>query len=662
MIKKILIANRGEIACRVIRSCQRLGITTVAVYSSADANALHVQMADEAYYIGLAPAVESYLDVDKVIEVCKAAKVDAVHPGYGFLSENTAFAKRLEKENIIFIGPKAKSIDAMGDKAKAKAIMEKAGVPLVPGYHGKDQSLKHLQSAADKMGYPVLIKAVAGGGGKGMRIVRNTKEFKEALEGAQREAKSSFKDDAVLVEKYLENPRHVEVQVFGDTKGNIVHLFERDCSVQRRHQKIIEEAPAFGLTDTQRQAIGKTAVEAARAVDYVGAGTVEFLLDTDGSFYFMEMNTRLQVEHPITEMITGQDLVEWQIHVANGKPLPLKQSEIKHKGHAFEVRLYAESPSENFIPQAGTITHLVAPTLARFDSGLREVNGWSENAKTERVSIYYDPMIAKIIVHDTNRKGALEKMRHALAETEILGIKTNLEFLRNCFMQPDFIKEKISTKFVETHLETLLKNQRQVPQKMAQIFATLFLFTQEKDKINTYARREKNPLLKRLQTSDAERSYVLDAQKSSIRQHGNHYHVIVAGKEYVCHLKVYNNNKFSVLLQDVEYEFRAIQQRTTITLFTNGTSQSVEWDNPLLRLSDHKDDKKGELKSPMPAKVIKVLVKKGQTITAGDKLIILEAMKMEHSIVASKDGKVKSILVKEGEQVDGGIELIELQA
>jgi 3-methylcrotonyl-CoA carboxylase alpha subunit len=445
MIGTVLIANRGEIACRIIRTLKRMGIRSVAVYSEADRNALHVALADEAYEIGAAPPRESYLNQANILKAAKESGADAIHPGYGFLSENAAFAEACAKAGVTFIGPPPAAIRTMGSKSEAKALMEKAGVPLVPGYHGVDQSPKVLQSAADKIGYPVLIKASAGGGGKGMKVATGAGAFQSALESAQREAKNAFGDDRMLIEKYLTRPRHIEAQIFGDSHGNIIHLFERDCSIQRRHQKVIEEAPAPGLSPERRAAIGQAAVEAGRAVGYVGAGTVEFIAEGE-SFYFMEMNTRLQVEHPVTEAITGLDLVEWQIRIARNEQLPKQQEQLAINGHAMEVRLYAEDPARDFLPQTGTLHHLRFPDAARVDSGIRE---------GDAVSVHYDPMIAKIIAHGADRAEAIARLRRALAATEVGGLATNLDFLQAILRQKDFAAGKVDTGFIERHLKDL---------------------------------------------------------------------------------------------------------------------------------------------------------------------------------------------------------------
>ena len=471
MFNKILIANRGEIACRVIKTARRLGIATVAVYSDADANARHVAMADEAVHIGPSAARESYLVADKIVAAAKQTGAQAIHPGYGFLSENAGFAEACAKAGIVFIGPPPAAIRAMGSKSEAKVLMEKAGVPLVPGYHGADQSLKVLQQAADKIGYPVLIKASAGGGGKGMKVAASAAEFKDALESAQREAKNAFGDDRVLIEKYLTQPRHIEAQIFGDSHGNLIHLFERDCSIQRRHQKVIEEAPAPGLSPERRAAIGKAAVEAGRAVGYVGAGTVEFIAEGE-NFYFMEMNTRLQVEHPVTEAITGLDLVEWQIKVARGEKLPKAQDQLAIRGHAMEVRLYAEDPARDFLPQTGALHHLKFPDEARVDSGIRA---------GDAVSIHYDPMIAKIITHGSDRSEAIARLRQALAATEVGGLATNLDFLQAILRQKDFAAGKVDTGFIERHRAELLPEAQPLPVNALALAALAVLRAGERD-------------------------------------------------------------------------------------------------------------------------------------------------------------------------------------
>src|SRR5210317_225649 len=455
MFNKILIANRGEIACRVIKTARRMGVATVAVYSDADRDALHVRLADEAIHVGAAPARESYLLGDRILAAALTTGAQAVHPGYGFLSENAGFARDCADQGVVFIGPPTAAIEAMGSKSAAKRIMEEAGVPLVPGYHGDDQDPELLRAAAQDMGYPVLLKATAGGGGKGMRQVWSAGEFDEALAAARRESAASFGDDTMLVEKYLTKPRHVEFQVFCDNHGNGIYLAERDCSVQRRHQKVIEEAPAPGMSEALRKEMGHAAVKSAQAIDYRGAGTVEFLLDEDGSFYFMEMNTRLQVEHPVTEMITGQDLVEWQLLVASGAPLPLSQDQVRINGHAFEARVYAEDPDNDFLPVTGTLGFLQPPEESahvRVDTGVRQ---------GDEISVYYDPMIAKLIVWDESRERALDRLATALSEYRIGGTVTNLDFLYNLATTEAFAQADLDTGFIEKHAESIFHSRAQ---------------------------------------------------------------------------------------------------------------------------------------------------------------------------------------------------------
>src|SRR5512142_772908 len=459
MFHKILIANRGEIACRVAATARRLGVKTVAVYSDADANARHVAACDQAVRIGEAAPRDSYLRWERIIEAAKSTGAQAIHPGYGFLSENADFAQACASAGLVFIGPPASAIEAMGLKAQSKQLMERAGVPLVPGYHGSDQDPALLQREADRIGYPVLIKASAGGGGKGMRAVERPEDFAAALASCQREARNSFGDEAVLVEKYVTRPRHIEIQVFGDTQGNCVYLFERDCSVQRRHQKVLEEAPAPGMTPERRAAMGKAAVDAAKAVGYVGAGTVEFIADQSGGFFFMEMNTRLQVEHPVTEMITGLDLVEWQLRVAAGEPLPLRQEQLRIDGHALEARIYAEDPDKGFLPSTGRLLHLAQPEPSyhvRIDAGVDE---------GDEIGPWYDPMIAKLVVWDATRERALARMQTALAQVRIVGVQNNVEFLSRLVASPAFAAADLDTALIEREKEFLFPPTRETPEE-----------------------------------------------------------------------------------------------------------------------------------------------------------------------------------------------------
>ncbi|PIY68073.1 acetyl-CoA carboxylase biotin carboxylase subunit, partial [Shewanella sp. CG_4_10_14_0_8_um_filter_42_13] len=450
MFTKLLIANRGEIACRIIKTAQTMGVRTIALYSDADKDARHVAMADESFYLGGSAPADSYLKADLIIEIAKKSGAQAIHPGYGFLSENAEFARKCEQNGIAFVGPGSDAIDAMGSKSAAKNIMSKANVPLVPGYHGDDQTDATLIAQAKAIGFPLLIKAAYGGGGKGMRIVENDGEILEAVKSARREAISSFGNDKLLMERYLRQPRHVEVQVFADSHGHAIYLSDRDCSIQRRHQKVVEEAPAPGLSDELRAQMGNAAVAAAKAIDYVGAGTVEFLLDTDNSFYFMEMNTRLQVEHPVTEMVTGQDLVKWQLLVASGGELPLSQDEVRIHGHSFEVRIYAEDPQNEFLPASGKLNFLREPEQnrhVRIDSGIRE---------NDIISNFYDPMIAKLIVWDESRPRALQRLVHALESYQISGLKHNIEFLANIAEHPAFAAADFCTDFIERYGDTLI--------------------------------------------------------------------------------------------------------------------------------------------------------------------------------------------------------------
>ena len=666
-ISKILIANRGEIACRIIRSCKDLKIKTVALYSSADEYARHKDMADEAHYIGPAPAIQSYLNIQTIIDIAKKTGADAVHPGYGFLSENTDFAQKLADHDIIFIGPKAHSIDAMGDKAKAKALMEKAGVPLVPGYHGDDQSPDILLKHARTIGFPVLLKAAAGGGGKGMRLVESEHDFNDALDAAKREAQSSFGDDVMLVEKYVINPRHIEIQVFGDTHGNIIHLNERDCSLQRRHQKVIEEAPAFGMSADLRARMGGAAIKAAQAVDYVGAGTVEFLLDERGDFYFMEMNTRLQVEHPVTEMITGLDLVEWQIRVAQGEKLPLKQSDIGIDGHAIEARLYAEDPHENFMPQAGTIHHFVPPNKARIDSALRPVASWRGD-RSEQISVFYDPMMAKIIAHGENRRDAIAGLLTALDECEILGIKTNRDFLRACLKHDDFQAEKISTKFIDSHLEELLSPQTPpLSETSLLLTAALAVHAKNQKQAATTSLSTRDPLspwnsvLSWRMNQIAGRTLMINDKKITLKPHDEGVMITLDKTDYSCDVVYEIRGLLTATIDGKNHIFSGLVGDNSIDLFIEGDHVRMDYKNPLAHKSGGHAHNDNALTAPMPAKITGIFVKEKDSVKMGDKLMIVEAMKMEHTIRAPKDGVIKTILAQTGAQVDEGTQLIEMQ-
>ena len=672
-IKKILIANRGEIACRVMKTCRKMGIGSVAVYSDADRKALHVRTADEAVHIGASPAAESYLVIDKIIAACKSSGADAVHPGYGFLSENPEFARRLKQEGITFIGPSPESMEAMGLKDAAKKLMEKAGVPVTPGYHGKDQSPKLLKAKAGMIGYPVLIKAIAGGGGKGMRKVDRAADFDDALASCMREAKSAFGDDRVLIEKYILSPRHIEVQVFGDTHGNVVHMYERDCSLQRRHQKVIEEAPAPGMTEDVRAAMTKAAIEAAQAVNYVGAGTVEFIVDgsgklrTDG-FWFMEMNTRLQVEHPVTEMITGLDLVELQIKVAQGEKLP-KQKDIKIEGHAIEARIYAEDPSNDFLPSIGAIwcfddTHWRANDIDgggyRIDPGL--------DTKSN-VSIYYDPMIAKIIGFSEDREEAIDNAAYGISEAEISGLKTNTAFLTNCLRHQDFIDGKVNTGFIPDNMKGLISpdvEDRDEIYALAALYMLIQYDHPQNQPKTTFTLLDGWRL-----NADTQTSFTFLRKGAPIR-----VDVLQIEEDEFARISVDNKEPFIVSLAplvdaQIGHRDKTLEDAFTlydawayknkgdhISLFRKGVAVKVML--PTFDSSSHAAT--GDtISAPMPGKIIAVNVAVGDSVKAGDKLIIMEAMKMEMSLEAPRDGVVAAVHCAADALVSDGETLLELE-
>jgi 3-methylcrotonyl-CoA carboxylase alpha subunit len=665
MFRKILIANRGEIACRIMRTARRLNVATVAVYSEADAGALHVETADEAVLLGPAPAAQSYLAIDKVIAAAVATGAQAIHPGYGFLSENARFAEACAKVGIAFIGPPAPAIHAMGSKSESKKLMEAAGVPLVPGYHGTEQADSHLIAEAMKIGFPVLIKASAGGGGKGMRIVRAETELLPAIEGARREAKSAFGDERLLIEKYLEKPRHVEVQVFADAQGNTVYIHDRDCSIQRRHQKVIEEAPAPGLSDEIRKRMGAAAVAAAEAVGYVGAGTVEFLY-ADGQFYFIEMNTRLQVEHPVTEMIAGIDLVEWQLRIASGEPLPEKQAELQRYGHAMEVRLYAEDPAKGFLPATGRIAHLAWPAnLAhlRIDSGVRQ---------GDRISTFYDPMIAKVIAWGEDRATAAQRLRRALQETELAGFATNAGFLVEVLGHPAFLKEEIDTGFIERHRADLLPDGETLPDR-ALALAAAFLVLRDGAAAKTKAAAGGDPHSPWAVTNGWR---VLGDGGSSVLLRDP------AGKRREARI-TFSGPRWSVTVDDGQpltlidpaleggsliagadhgrLRVTAIAAEGFVTVIERGRSWRVGRVDVLAE-AEAATTGQGQLASPMPGTVVRVMATAGETVKRGQPLMVVEAMKMEHTIAAQADGTVKEIKFRAGDSVAEGVELISFEA
>lgn len=599
-LTKILIANRGEIACRIIRTAKKMGIPTVAVYSDADRDAVHVHMADEAIFIGPSPATESYLLADKILRACEETGADAVHPGYGFLSENPSFVRACQKAGINFIGPSPESMEAMGLKDAAKKLMDKANVPITPGYHGEAQDPEHLQKQADKIGYPVLIKAVAGGGGKGMRKVDDAKDFISALASCQREAKSSFGDDRVLIEKYISSPRHIEVQVFGDKQGNVIHLYERDCSLQRRHQKVIEEAPAPGMTHDVRKAMTDAAIKAAKAVNYIGAGTVEFIVDgsdtlkTDG-FWFMEMNTRLQVEHPVTEMITGLDLVEWQIRVARGESLP-EQSCITLSGHAFEARLYAEDPANDFLPSVGKLDILNLPQGHRVDTGVEQGG---------EVSIFYDPMISKIIVHAGTRREAIGELGEQCRQIQVYPVKTNARFLANCLNHADFMDGKVSTHFIAKYIDQLVEAEA--------------LANDTPSLAHAYLKA------KALSTTPYMDGWRLNLPKAS------GFMVSYQDEDFALPLTVSPTDLKAHIVSHDRPEGQVI--------FVDGLAYLLS------TASGNSNDGQGgnSVSAPMPGKIIALSIKSGDTVKADDALIVMEAMKMEMTLVAPRDGVIDTV-------------------
>lgn len=667
LIDKVLIANRGEIACRVIRTARKMGIRSVAVYSEADRNSMHVAMADEAHHIGPAASQLSYLQHGKILQIAKATGAQAIHPGYGFLSENAEFAEECEKEGITFIGPPPNAIRDMGIKSTSKKIMSEAGVPVIEGYHGEDQSDARLKEEATKIGYPVMIKAVRGGGGKGMRISMSPEDFDEQLESARREAMKSFADDVMLLEKFIVDPRHVEVQVFGDKHSNYVYLFERDCSVQRRHQKVIEEAPAPGVSEEVRKSIGEAAVRAARAVNYVGAGTVEFVMDKDYNFYFMEMNTRLQVEHPVTEMITDTDLVEWQIKVASGEQLPVKQSELVLRGHAFEARIYAEDPDNNFMPGAGPLQFLSPPqaeTNVRIETGVRQ---------GDEVSVHYDPMIAKLVVWSENREAALKKLKASLLDYHVIGLSTNINFLVNLSKHNEFEKGNVHTNFIPLHKESLFPESSLSPLTVCQAAVALVLY--QHDKVKSMAVKTQDPtspfthcvgtrinenLVKNLTLKDGDEKIdlqlVYNTDKSfTVHHNGQQYNVTGnlqpegERKRLVCCIDGNVTSSFVVFQGD------------SVHLFNMNGSSELKVPPPKFMGSGSTDMGGKAAVSPMPGVIEKLSVSAGDKVEKGDPLLVMIAMKMEFVIRAPKAGVIKALPYQIGVTVPKGAVLVEFE-
>lgn len=670
MFTKILIANRGEIACRIATTARRMGMQTVAVYSQADCNARHVALCDEAVAIGASPARDSYLCMDKLIRAALATGAQAIHPGYGFLSENAAFAQACADAGLCFIGPPVAAIVAMGSKSSAKTLMEHAGVPLVPGFHGQNQDPDFLRQQADRIGYPVLLKASAGGGGKGMRIVEAPEDFLAALASCKREASSSFGDEQVLIEKYLMQPRHIEFQIFADQHGNCVHLFERDCSVQRRHQKVLEEAPAPGMTAVRRQAMGAAATAAARAVGYVGAGTVEFIVDAEETFYFMEMNTRLQVEHPVTEMITGQDLVEWQMRVAAGEEVPLRQTQLSIHGHALEARIYAENPDNDFLPATGILSHVRwphgvmfavgaqegEPAPVRIDSGIRE---------GDTVSPFYDPMLAKLIVWGRDRPQALARMGAALAQLQLVGLHVNVGFLQRLVASVPFVTAALDTGLIARHQAALLP--APVPAGMPVLaLACMGLLDAEATAVRTgkvvsepWAQpsgwRMNLTLQRRLTWSEHGQPVPLLLTyhpASWLLAHAN-----ATGEPAVVRLEQHQDKAFTLNVDGQRVCGTVVLDGVAVHVFYAGQHSVLLYDDALAH-TGQAEVEAGRLTAPMPGKIVAIMVKPHDPVKKGVPLLIMEAMKMEHTILAPRDGVVETVLYAVGDQVEEGVPLL----
>lgn len=671
MFDTLLIANRGEIACRVAATARRLGIRTVAVYSDADAGARHVAACDVAVHIGGAEPRASYLRADVILQAARDTGANAIHPGYGFLSENQAFAEAAEQAGIAFVGPPASAIAAMGSKSAAKSLMERAGVPLVPGYHGDNQDSLWLKQQTDAIGYPMLIKASAGGGGKGMRVVEASGAFLDALASCQREAAASFGDDRMLLERYLQKPRHIEIQIFADTHGHCVYLFERDCSVQRRHQKVIEEAPAPGMTEERRRAMGEAAVAAARAAGYVGAGTVEFIVEPDGRFYFMEMNTRLQVEHPVTEMITGHDLVEWQLRVAAGQTLPARQEDLRIHGHAIEARLYAENPEKGFLPSIGTLAYLGLPAHTAFANGDVRVDGGVRAGDT--ITPFYDPMIAKLIVRGADRDQARARMRQALAQTEAVGVQTNVAFLSRLMRDRAFAAADLDTGLIERQHATLLPVPTPADTATLALASAAVLVSQGLTQSTPHpsGAGPADPW-------DARDGWRLSRRYQRQLQwidNGDTRHVVIARdgsawtldsgagpRRFAWHAQTDAGpaHVLRVTLDERAHVGTVVLHADKAHVFGNGDARVLDWHDPLARAQDTRNEHDGGLTAPMSGKIIAIVVKVGDQVAKGQPLLAMEAMKMEHTISAPADGKVQELFYALGDQVAEGAELVSI--
>jgi 3-methylcrotonyl-CoA carboxylase alpha subunit len=664
MFDSLLIANRGEIACRIIRSARAMGLRTIAVFSEADRQARHVALADEAWQIGAAPAAESYLNIEKLLEVAGKTGAAAIHPGYGFLAENAQFAAACQEAGLIFVGPPVTAIRAMGSKSAAKTIMQQAGVPLVPGYHGEAQDLPTLRAAAQEIGFPLLVKASAGGGGKGMRVVRSAAELEAGIAGAQREAAASFGDAKLLLERYLEQPRHVEIQIFADSQGNCVHLFERDCSVQRRHQKVLEEAPAPGMSADLRQTMGQAAVTAAQTIGYVGAGTVEFLLDQNGAFYFMEMNTRLQVEHPVTELITGQDLVTWQLQVAAGQPLPCAQEELRISGHAIEARIYAEDPTRDFLPSIGTLHHLRFPAAdrhLRIDTGVQQ---------GDEVSIHYDPLIAKLIVWDHDRSSALRRLRRALTQVEVVGVTTNIAFLGAVAAQADFAAGRFDTGFIAQHQAELTPPPQPASDRVLALACLYLLLQRDVDAART-ARLSSDPWSPwhgtsgwRANGDNHHQLHLVDGTNElqlTLRYRRGGYLLELPSGPLAIAGALNEEGRLLATLGARKLEACVLRRGMELTVLCAGTRHTLFVHDPQAEALEQ-EDSGGRLTAPMPGKIIALLVEAGSRVKRGTPLLIMEAMKMEHTITAPSDGLVSCFNFMAGALVNDGAPLLAFEA
>ena len=663
MISKLLIANRGEIACRIAKTARELGITTVAIYSDADAGSLHVMQCDEAYYVGPSTPSESYLLGDKIIDIALNCGATAIHPGYGFLSENAEFAETCKSKGLCFIGPKAEAIRAMGSKSAARQIMQAAGVPVLPGYDGEEQDNNYLLEQANKVGYPLLIKAVTGGGGKGMRVVKDSASFLEAVSSAKRESNAAFGESTVLLERYLDVARHIEVQIFADAHDNVVHLFERDCSMQRRHQKIIEEAPALGIDESLRGKMTEAAIRCAQAIDYVGAGTVEFLLAVDDSFYFMEMNTRLQVEHPVTEMICGQDLVAWQFLVANGEPLPLKQHQLQIDGHAIEARIYAEDTSQGFLPSIGKLHYLATPTNApwlRIEIGVRQ---------GDEITPHYDPMIAKVVVWGNNRQQAISRLKHTLDNVKLIGPRNNIELLTIVCGHSAFQQGETGTRFVEDHLDQLSHTQSE--SRLTGLICAAFCAINAEDTTALVQQRKSTEPNSPWAFTDsfrlgmnAPRSIALDfldevSHVKILSLEANQYQVEIDEQTYaVCGELISPGVATTLTIEGNEVKVIAIiDSARQIRVLLNNQQLSFQWVNPLAAPLEQ-IDQQGSLVAPMHGNVVACQVSAGDKVNKGDALVVVEAMKMEHTITAPHNGLIEEVYYGVGDQVEEGQTLL----